>query len=316
MPASDNASIRAVVSAAGGHIALADVPRPTPGPGEALVKVAAISLNRGEVKTAFESAPGTRRGWDFAGTVLEAASNGTGPAVGTRVVGIAPVGGWAELLAVNPVFIAPLPDTISFETAAALPVAGLTAHHCLAKGPQQAGRRVLITGASGGVGVFAIQLAAISGAEVTAAIRNGANEALVRRLGAHHVTIGETLAADIGPFDLVLDSVGGRTLGTALGLLAPGGTCVTLGGSEGAVTEFDVSKFRGAGGTSLYGFAGTWELQRQLPSVGLAHLAGLVAEGKLDPMIERRAPLSQIDAIAHDLMDRKFVGKAVIAFEG
>jgi NADPH:quinone reductase-like Zn-dependent oxidoreductase len=124
------------------------------------------------------------------------------------------------------------------------------------------------------------------------------------------------LAADIGPFDLILDSVGGRTLGTALGLLAPGGTCVTLGGSEGAVTEFDVSKFRGAGGTSLYGFAGTWELQRQLPSVGLAHLAGLVAEGKLDPMIERRAPLSQIDAIAHDLMDRKFVGKAVIAFEG
>jgi NADPH:quinone reductase-like Zn-dependent oxidoreductase len=141
MPASDNASICAVVSAAGGHIALADVPRPTPGPGEALVKVAAISLNRGEVKTALESAPGTRRGWDFAGTVLEAASNGSGPAVGTRVVGIAPVGGWAELLAVNPVFIAPLPDTISFETAAALPVAGLTAHHCLAKGPQQAGRR-------------------------------------------------------------------------------------------------------------------------------------------------------------------------------
>jgi len=315
MSVADNASIRAVVTAEGGRLVIADAPRPTPGPGEALVRVAAISLNRGEVKTAFAAQPGWRPGWDFAGTVVEAAQSG-GPAIGTRVVGFAPAGGWAELLAANTALLSPLPDGVSFEAAAALPVAGMTAQMCLAKGPQPPGRRLLITGASGGVGVFAIQLAAISGAEITAAIRNPDHEPLVRRLGASHVTIGAALADDIGPFDLILDSVGGRTLGTALGLLAPGGACVNLGGSEGTVTEFDVSKFRGAGGTSLYGFAGFYELQRSPPSEGLARLVGLVAEGKLDPMIERRAPLSQIDAVARDLIDRKFVGKAVIAFEG
>ena len=316
MTASDNASIRAVVVGDGGRLTLAEVPRPTPTAGEALIRVAAISLNRGEVKTAFAAQPGWRPGWDFAGAVIEAAADGSGPSTGTRVIGFAPAGGWAELLAANTALLAHLPDAVSFEAAAALPVAGMTAQMCLAKGPQQAGRRLLITGASGGVGVFAVQLAAISGAEITAAIRNPDHEPLVRRLGANHVTIGAALADDIGPFDLILDSVGGRTLGTALSLLAPGGACVNLGGSEGSVTEFDVSKFRGAGGASLYGFAGFYELQRSPPSVGLAHLVGLVAEGRLDPMIERRAPLSQIDAVAHDLIDRKFVGKAVIAFEG
>jgi NADPH2:quinone reductase len=316
MSVADNASIRAVVSAEGGRIVLADVPRPTPGPGEALVRVAAISLNRGEVKTAFAAQPGWRPGWDFAGTVVEAAASGAGPAAGTRVVGFAPAGGWAELLAANTALLSPLPDSVSFEAAAALPVAGMTAQMCLAKGPQQPGRRLLITGASGGVGVFAIQLAAISGAEITAAIRNPDHEPLVRRLGANHVTLGAELASDVGPFDLILDSVGGRTLGTALGLLAPGGACVNLGGSEGSVTEFDVSKFRGPGATSLHGFAGFYEMQRSPPSEGLARLVGLVAEGRLDPIIERRAPLSQIDAVARELIDRKFVGKAVIAFEG
>ena len=306
--------IRAVVVDDAGRLTLAPVAPPEPKPGEALIRVAAISLNRGEVKTAMSAAPGWRPGWDFAGTVVEAAADGSGPPAGTRVVGFAPVGAWAEYLASSTFAMAPIADDVSFEAAATLPVAAGTALHALRRGPTRPDRRVLITGASGGVGVYAIQLAAGAGDEVTAAIRTPANEALVRGLGAKHVTIGETLAEDVGPFDLIVESVGGRTLGAALGLLAPGGTCVNLGGSEGAMAEFDISKFRGAGGTSLYGLAMFYELQHEPPSLTLAELAGLVASGKLKPLIERRGPISDIAEVAEALMARQFAGKAVLSF--
>ena len=306
-------SIRAVTSDGAGRLMVSDLAPPDPGPSEALIRVAAVSLNRGEVKTALAAAAGWRPGWDFAGTVVQQARDGGGPPAGARVVGFAPAGGWSELVAASPPFLAALPDQVSFETAATLPVAAGTASVALTKGAAKPGRRVLITGASGGVGVYAIQLAAAAGDEVTAWVRNPANAALARELGAAHVTVGAALASDIGPFDLILDSVGGQSLGTALGLLAPGGTCVVLGASEGAVTSFDASKFR-AGGTSLYGLVMNWELQRTTPSAVLAGVAALAAEGRLKPVIERRAPIADIDTVAHELVDRKFVGKAVLTF--
>jgi NADPH:quinone reductase len=306
-------SIRAVTSDGAGRLVVSDLAPPDPGPGEALIKVSAISLNRGEVKVALAAEAGWRPGWDYAGTVVQAARDGGGLPVGARVVGFAPAGAWSDLMAASAPFLAALPDAVSFETAATLPVAAGTASVALSKGAAKPGRRVLITGASGGVGVYAVQLAAAAGDEVTAWIRNPANEALVRGLGAAHVTIGAALAADIGPFDLILDSVGGQSLGTALGLLAPGGTCVLLGASEGAVTSFDASKFR-VGGTSLYALTMNWELQHTTPSAVLAGVAALAADGKLKPVIERRAPIEQIDALAHELVDRKFAGKAVLTF--
>jgi NADPH2:quinone reductase len=306
--------IRAVVVEGAGRLAVANVAPPEPGPGEALIQVAAISLNRGEVKTALAASPGWRPGWDFAGTVVRAAADGKGPAAGARVVGVAPAGAWCEYVAASPFALAALLDAVSFEAAATLPVAGGTALHALRRGPRKPGRRVLITGASGGVGVYAIQLAAGEGAEVTAAIRSPAHEALVRGLGAQHVTIGETLAGDVGPFDLIVDSVGGRTLGTALGLLAPGGTCVTLGSSEGAAVEFDLTKFRGAGGVTLYGLAMFYETQHEPPSVALTELTAMMAAGKLRPVIERRAPIDDVAEVAQALISRRFTGKAVLSF--
>ena len=306
-------SIRAVTSDGAGRLVVSEVAPPDPGPNEALIRVSAISLNRGEVKVALAAEAGWRPGWDYAGTVVEAARDGDGLPVGARVVGFAPSGAWSELMAASAPFLAALPDAVSFETAATLPVAAGTASVALSKGAAKPGRRVLITGASGGVGVYAVQLAAAAGDEVTAWIRNLANEALVRELGAAHVTIGAALPSDIGPFDLILDSVGGQSLGTALALLAPGGTCVLLGASEGAVTSFDASKFR-VGGTSLYALSMNWELQHTTPSAVLAGVAKLAAEGKLKPVIERRAPIEEIDALAHELVDRKFAGKAVLTF--
>jgi NADPH2:quinone reductase len=297
-----------------GRMRLSEVQRPTRQPSDVLVRVHAISLNRGEIKTALAAPAGFRPGWDFAGVVEQAADGGGSLPVGTRVVGLMPLGGWAEYVAVPLPALAALPDNVGFEAAATLPVAGLTARAALWKGPQRDGRRILITGASGGVGTLAIQLAKLQGADVTAAIRNPAHDKLVRRLGADHAAIGEALdgAEAFGPYDLILESVGGQTLGRALSLLAPGGTCVLFGASSDNTTTFDAARFR-VGGTSLYGLVMQYELARTPPSVGLQELLGLLQQDKLDPVIERRGSIAEIAQIADELMQRRFAGKAVLS---
>jgi NADPH:quinone reductase-like Zn-dependent oxidoreductase len=297
-----------------GRMRLGEVRRPLRQATDVLVRVHVVSLNRGEIKTALAAPSGFRPGWDFAGVVAQAADEGTSFPAGTRVVGLMPFGAWADYVAVPQPAIAVLPDNVSFDAAATLPVAGLTARAALARGVQRDGARILITGASGGVGTLAIQLAKLQGADVTAAIRNPAHEPLVRRLGAAHVAIGEALdgAAQFGPYDLILESVGGETLGRALSLLASGGTCVLFGASSGNTTTFDTSRFR-VGGTSLYGLVMQHELARTPPSVGLRDLLGLLHQQKLDPVIERRGSIADISRIADDLVQRRFVGKAVLS---
>src|SRR5919107_1043210 len=119
-------SMRAVVVDAGSkaRLSLAEVGEPEPGPSESLVRVAAVSLNRGEVRRAEAAEPGFRPGWDLAGTVERPAPDA--PAEGTRVVGFLPSGAWGELIAVPTNALAELPDGVSFEEAATLPVAGPT----------------------------------------------------------------------------------------------------------------------------------------------------------------------------------------------
>ena len=151
--------MRALVadSSAPGRIALHDVPEPVAAPGEVIVEVRAFSLNRGEMRMLGTAADGWRPGWDFAGILQSDFEQG--PRAGARVVGIVAGGAWAERVAVPHAWIAELPDNVSIARAAALPTAGLTALRILRLGPAILGRRVLVTGASGGVGRFAIQLA-------------------------------------------------------------------------------------------------------------------------------------------------------------
>src|SRR5262245_47596973 len=122
-------TMRALVvdATAPGRLALGEVEAPRPAPSEALVRVAAISLNRGDVREVASEADGYRPGWDFAGTVEAAAADGSGPRAGTRVVGMLESGAWAELVAAPTSSIAALPEAVSFAQAATLPVAGLTA---------------------------------------------------------------------------------------------------------------------------------------------------------------------------------------------
>src|ERR1700675_4949947 len=178
-----------------GRLVIKPVPEPVTDRGEALVRVRAISLNRGEVRRSGMAPAGWRPGWDLAGLVERAASDGSGPAAGTRVVGFLPEGAWAERVAVPTHALAELPDKVTFSQAATFPVVVLTALHALAKGGLLLGRRVLVTGATGGVGDFAVQLARLAGAHVTASARRADQSAALRQLGAHEGGVGDDIPA-------------------------------------------------------------------------------------------------------------------------
>jgi NADPH:quinone reductase-like Zn-dependent oxidoreductase len=297
-----------------GRLVIRPVPEPAPDRAEAVVRVRAISLNRGEVRRSGMAAAGWRPGWDLAGTVERPAADGSGPRADARVVGMLNEGAWAERVAVPTDRLAALPDKVTFSQAATFPVAGLTALHALAKGGLLLGRRVLVTGATGGVGDFAVQLARLAGAHVTASARRADQIPTLRELGAHEVLVAEEIPPT-PKYDLVIESVGGRTLGTALRALQRGGVCVTLGVSAGAEVTFDAREFFVAGRTTLYGLYLFTELGNEPASVGLRRLAELVAAGQLSPHVSLERPWGEIAQVAQDLIARRFPGKAVLTLD-
>jgi hypothetical protein len=143
----------------------------------------------------------------------------------------------------------------------------------LEKGGGLVGKSVLVTGASGGVGLFALELARLAGARAVALVRREEHIRLVEEAGAHEVAVGEGAGAAsvLGPFDLIVESVGGAVLGEALRMLAPGGTCVAFGVSGGTEATFDVQSFYFTGGASLYGFILFHEVIAKPASEGLGH---------------------------------------------
>ena len=131
-------------------------PLRSPYSNEAIVNINTISLNRGELRRAQSASDGKLQiGWDFMGTLDKPAEDGSGPPVGTRVVGFSPrMEGWAEQISIATSYIAPIPASVSNVQAATTPVAGLTALHAVDAGIGILGRKALITGATGGVGMF------------------------------------------------------------------------------------------------------------------------------------------------------------------
>lgn len=283
--------------------------QPVPGPGEVLVKVGAYSVNRGETFQLENPAPGLLPGKDIAGLVVQAARDGSGPPVGRRVVGHPPAGGWAEYAVVRADALAEIPDGVCVTQAAALPLAGLTALTLLRAAGPLIGRRLLITGASGGVGHYVTELAAGAGAEVTVVTADAERGARLAELGA--ATVVHDVADAAGPFDAVMESTGGSALPAALAKVAPRGTLLWFGQASRTPATVDFFDF----------FAGPMSATVKHVAyadhdgpVGrdLATLVRLVAEGRLHPEIGRIADWSHTAEALTDLRDRRIRGKAVL----
>lgn len=272
---------------------------------EALVAVRAFSINRGELALLETRTSNWRPGQDVAGVVLEAAADGTGPASGTRVAALVEQGGWAERVAVPTDRLVPLPDEVSVEQGAALPLAGLTALRTLRLGGGLLGRRVLITGANGGVGRFLVELAAASGATVTAVARR---ERDLLALGAHNVVPDPAEAT--GPYDVVIESVGGASLASALDRTAAGATIVLIGASSGEKTPIDIYDFIGHEGTRIVSYLSY--AHPEPPAKDLQTLVDLVAADRLHPTLGHVEHWTNLNEVLTAVRHRHIDGKAVL----
>ncbi|HEY1276788.1 MAG TPA: zinc-binding dehydrogenase [Thermoleophilaceae bacterium] len=290
-------------------IALRDRPEPTPAGNEVLIHVEAYAVNRGELRLIEDRSDGWPPGQDVAGTVVESRA-GEGPAPGARVVGVADEGGWSERVTVPVHRVAELPEEVSFVQAASLPVAGLTALRTLRTGGPLLGRRVLVTGATGGVGSFAVQLARAAGATVTALVSGPDRVDEAAGLGAHAVLT--SLSDEAGPFDLVVDGIGGAVLSDAVRRLAPGGQVTAYGSAGRARSEIAFFDFAGAApGGRLEGFF-IYRTGEETFGADLRVLAEMVAEGRLEARIGLEADWSETAAAVEALRERRSTGKVVL----
>jgi NADPH:quinone reductase-like Zn-dependent oxidoreductase len=303
--------VKALLTAGEQGLTFGDAPDPAPASNEALVALSATSLNRGEVRHLADEKPGTVLGWDVVGTVVDPAADGSGPTPGTRVVGIVDEGAWAERVAVPTHALAVIPDAVPDAAAAVLPIAGLTAWRALELGGMLLGARVLVTGASGGVGRLAVQLASLAGAEVTAVVGRPERRAGLVALGADNVVVGIDTAT--GRFDLILESVGGQSMRTASELLAPEGVLVSYGRSSGEDAAIDPYWFGSHSGGRIDGLLVFTEVARgRLGTPQLERLLALLASGRLDAQVSRTGTWRDPMPLVQALLDRVVDGKAVL----
>ena len=298
----------AVVNTPGGAapVELGEVPEPQPAANEALVEVRAFSLNRGELRL-FQTRPeGWRPGQDIGGVVVQPAANGSGPKAGERVVALTDNAGWAERAAVPAHRMAVLPDNVLLEEAAALPVAGLTALRTLRHGAPLLGKRVLITGAAGGVGHLATQIATRSGARVTAVVGNRERGRHVR--GAEEII--ESIDEAQGLFALILEAAGGASLAAAIAHIEATGTIVVFGNSSGEPTPLNFRDFAEHPNARLQSFSYFTSEPEERFSPDLALLGSLIADGSLKPHLVERS-WRDLAEIGPQLRDRRIPGKAV-----
>jgi NADPH:quinone reductase-like Zn-dependent oxidoreductase len=304
--------MKALVNKGDGGVAveLTEVPEPDPDPDEAVVEVRAVSVNRGELRLLKARPGGWRPGQDVAGVVVEPARDGSGPVAGARVVAWPEQAGWAQRVAVPTTHLAVLAPDVSFSQAATLPIAGVTALRALRIGGDLTGRRVLVTGAAGGVGRFAVELAAQAGAIVLGVASDDSRAHGLEDLGAVG-TVQDVDDAE-GPFDFILESAGGPSLEAAVRQVAPGGVIVIFGNSSDMPASISFGDFRGRAGAQIVSFF-VYE-SGEPPSFGadLQLLADMIAEGRLHPQIGLEVGWADAYSAFEALAGRRVNGKAVL----
>jgi NADPH:quinone reductase len=284
------------------HVGFAEVGSPVLASDELLLSVHHASINHGDRVRATIEKPGTILGMDAAGIVLRAADDGSGPPVGARVAAFG-LSTWATEASVRSDRAAIVPDAVELADATALATAGVTALRALRTVGPVLGRVVLVTGATGAVGRYAVQLAALAGAHVVAAVRSEAHLA-----GAHEVVVGlDGIAATRFPVDAVIETVGGATLVAALRRLAPGGCLASLGWASGEPASFPPF------GTFAFGEVRTLVDASGImftPGVGrdLAVMLGQLRAGRVSAAVDWRGSWHDVHAAL------AATGKAVLDF--
>ncbi|MFH5822628.1 quinone oxidoreductase family protein [Georgenia sp. AZ-5] len=311
-------------------LSVVDLPQPEPGPGELLVDVAAAGVNfidtykrAGVYKMSYPHVPGA----EGAGTVRAVGAGVTGVAVGDRVAWADAPGSYAEQVLVRADKALPVPDGLSLETAAALPLQGMTAHYLVASTfPVQPGQTVLLTAAAGGVGLLLTQLATARGARVIGLVGSHDKEVLAREAGAAEViryTELDDVTAELPPIvreltggvgvDVAYDGVGKDTFDASLASIRTRGMLVLFGGASGQVPPFDPQRLNAAG--SLFLTRPTlahYTLDRQELVWRAGEIFGAAADGALDVRVGARFPLAEAGAAHEALEGRATTGKVLL----
>jgi NADPH:quinone reductase-like Zn-dependent oxidoreductase len=300
---------------------LTEIEKPVPSQGQLLIKVKAVSLNaydwrhlRADPFLMRVAGMGLFRptkkirvlGADIAGIVESTGPGVTSLKPGDEVYGEGSYGGLAEFACVKENRFALKPESLSFEEAAAVPMAALTALQGLRdKGKIKAGSKVLINGASGGVGSFAVQIAAAFGADVTAVCSTSKMD-FVKSLGAACVVdyTRDDITLGNEKFDLILDTAAFRSVGKYRKILKPGAAYVLAGGSVWRILQISLMKGKRSANMKL--------MVADINRPDLEFLSGMIREGKLKPMIDKVFPLGKTAEAMTYLESGKVLGKVVV----
>ena len=300
---------------------------PVPAEGEVLVRVSAVGLNFADLLMAagrYQTRPALPfiPGMEFSGTVIAVAPGGTGPAPGTRVLGISGTGALADRICIAADNLAVLPDGMSMTDAAAFPIAYATAHLALThKARLGPGETLFVTGAAGGVGLTAVEIGKRLGARVIASARGDAKLAVARAAGADHLIdsdapgLKDTLRA-LGGVDVVFDVVGGPAFDAALRATRPDGRLLAIGFASGQVPQVAANlllvKNLTVSGLWLGGYQAS---APALVSHSLTTLLGWHADGGLRPHISHVMAFDSYPQALEQLRSRATTGKVVVTLE-
>ena len=297
---------------------------PVPAAGEVLVRVATCGLNFGDtliIKGTYQEKPAlpATLGMELAGTVEAVGEGVTTLAPGTRIAAYGGFGGLGEYVCLPAAICVPIPDQMTEVDAAAFLVAYGTSHVALDyKARMQPGERLLVLGASGGVGLTAVELGKLMGAEVIACARGAEKLEICRQMGADHLINSETddirdAVKALGGADVVYDPVGGDQFKAALRACNPDARLLPLGFASGDVPQIpaNIILVKNISVIGLY-WGGYARVNPAVLTDSFKVLFGWYAEGKLKPHVSHVMPLAETNAALDLLRTRKATGKVVI----